>query len=141
MVGKRQRRRITRIILANRLHGENHVRDGPSHRSDRLEVEKNRWESIAARNTAARWFESDKTGVGCWAADRSAAVGSNRDRTEPGANCGDSAAAGAAGGQRQTPRVARRSKQQIVGVALQRKFRTVGLPEHYRAAGTQPGDR
>src|ERR1700741_2439577 len=135
MVGKRQQQRITGVILADGLHGENDVRDGPSHRSDRLEVEKNRWESIAARNTAARWFESDKASVGCWAADRSAAVVSNRDRTEPSANCGDSAAAGPAGGQRQTPRIARRSKQQIVRVALQRKFRTVALPEHYRAAG------
>jgi hypothetical protein len=66
--------------------------------------------------------------------DRSTTVGPNRNRTETGRDGRDRATARTARGERQIPRVARDTENEIVGVALQRELRAIGLAENDPAA-------
>src|SRR5262249_38028938 len=55
---ERQRQRIPRVIVVDCLHDENDVGDGPSHRTDRLEVQKDGWKSMTPRTAAGGGFTS-----------------------------------------------------------------------------------
>jgi hypothetical protein len=74
-------------------------------------------------------------------ADRTRAVTAQRQRREPGRDCGRRAAARSAGRAREIPGISRRAEQRVVGASAPSELRRVGLADVDRAGGLQPLDR
>ncbi len=115
--------------------------DLPGHRSERFEVEKDCRKTVASWNPASRRFQTDQTGVGSRAANRTSAIGADGDRADPGRNRGHGAAAGSAGRQFQVPGIPGGPEDQIIGITLESEFRAIGFAKNDRAGFTKPGNR
>jgi len=111
------------------LHARDDVVHAARDRTDHLEIMQDGRKPRAAFHRIARRLEADQAGMRCRPPDRAAAIGAERERTHARGDRRHRTTARAAGRQRGIPRIARGAEQQIIGKAVQRELRHIGLAE------------
>ena len=138
----RQRVTVAIVGAGDHVEGQRRVAHGPRDRSGDAEVfppGKRRM----LRDAAPRRLEAVDPAEGRGDPQRAAAVGAERDRTEPARHGRRGAAARSARCHLEVPWVSGDAEQRVVGHGLVAELRRVGLAQEHRARRAQParGDR
>ena len=132
---------IGRVVSGDHLKHQRVVAHGAGHRTDMIEREGERHDAAAA-DPAIGWLHPGDAAHRGWVADRTAGVGAESSRKEPGSQAGAAAARRPAAEMVAVPRVARWRPGQVERRPTDGEFMGRELAEQDPAGGFQPlGDR